>query len=217
MFEAAVFSKFLIAYLALVNPLYGVPVFLSMTKGYTREKRIRTALVVSATAGITGLTAVLAGEEILSIFGIDIPSFRVGGGIIVLGIGLAMLHAEEPKPGDAKAHSNADPETNNVAVVPLAIPLTIGPGAIVTAIVFAHQLDDRAEFFTLAPAVILVTALLALSLLLASPISRFMGDTMLSVASRILAIILVGIAVEMILTGLGAEIKAQFPSLAQLL
>ena len=213
MFEAVVFSKFLIAYLAMVNPLYGVPVFISMTKGYSRNESIRTALIVSATVAVTGLVAVLAGEEILSIFGIGIPSFRVAGGIIILGIGLAMLNADSPKTGDANAISEAEPEKKNVAVVPLAIPLTIGPGAIVTAIVFAHQLDDRSELFTLAPAVLLVTLLMAVSLLFAGPIARLLGNTVMSVVSRILAIVLVGIAVEMVLTGLGDEVMRQFPSL----
>lgn len=213
MFDAAVFSKFLIAYLAMVNPLYGVPVFIAMTKGYTRTECIRTALIVSATVLATGLIAVLAGEEILSIFGIGIPSFRVAGGIIVLGIGLAMMHADSPRSGDQNARDAAEPEKKNVAVVPLAIPLTIGPGAIVTAIVFAHQLSDGAEIVTLVPAVGLVTLLLAVSLFFATPIARLLGDTVMSVMSRILAIILVGIAVEMILTGLGAELLRQFPGL----
>lgn len=212
-FDAAVFMKFLAAFLAMVNPLLALPIFVSMTKGYSRSESTRTALIVSATVAITGLLAVLAGEEMLSVFGIGIPAFRVAGGIIILGIALTMLNAEPEKPGDVASLDTSSEPNRSKTIVPLAIPLTIGPGALVTSIVFAHQMDDQAELFTLVPAVILVTSLLGVSLLFAGPIARFLGDSVMNVVSRILAIVLAGIAVEMVLTGLGDEAIRQFPAL----
>lgn len=212
-FDAAIFMKFLASFLAMVNPLLALPVFISMTKGYDRSESVRTALIVSATVAVTGLLAVLAGEEILSIFGIGVPSFRVAGGIIILGIALTMLNAEPETSGDEVTLGKGPDPNRSKTIVPLAIPLTIGPGALVTSIVFAHQMDDQAELFTLVPAVILVTSLLGVSLLFAGPIARFLGDSVMNVVSRILAIVLAGIAVEMVLTGLGDEAIRQFPAL----
>lgn len=212
-FDAAIFMKFLASFLAMVNPLLALPIFISMTKGYSRYESVRTALIVSATVAVTGLLAVLAGEEILSIFGIGVPSFRVAGGIIILGIALTMLNAEPETSGDEVTLDRVPNSNRSKTIVPLAIPLTIGPGALVTSIVFAHQLDDQVELFTLVPVVVLVTLLLGVSLLFASPIARLLGDAVMNVMSRILAIVLAGIAVEMVLTGLGDEVIRQFPAL----
>ena len=78
-FEPEVSLKFLAALLALLNPLYGVPIFLSMTQGYSPAERNRTALIASLTVTVTALVATLIGEEVLSVFGIHIPSFRIAG------------------------------------------------------------------------------------------------------------------------------------------
>jgi len=141
-FDAALFWRFLAAMIALLNPLYGIPIFLGLTEGYTRPERREAALVASATVTITALASVLIGEEILAIFGIDIPSFRIAGGIIILGIGLSMLHAAAPPQGDRDAAARAKGAKRGISVVPLAIPLTIGPGAIATAIVFSHEASN---------------------------------------------------------------------------
>lgn len=210
LFHEDVFLKFLASLLALLNPLYGIPVFLSMTEGYSSTERARTALIVSATVTITALVALLAGEEILGVFGIDVPSFRIAGGIIILGIALAMLKADEPSAGDAKAISEGHARKRNIAVVPLAIPLTIGPGAIATAIVFAHQLDDSSEIVTLVPAVLAVCFLMWLGLRFAVPISGFLGPTVISVITRIMAIILAAIAIEMIALGIADVIDQHY-------
>ncbi|MEM1362759.1 MAG: MarC family protein [Pseudomonadota bacterium] len=216
LFDQVIFFKFLGALLAMVNPLYGLPVFLSMTEGYTPAERRITALVVTLTVAMTAFISVVAGEEILSIFGISIPAFRVAGGLIILGIGLAMLNASDPKDGDKQAIDHGHQKKRNIAVVPLAIPLTIGPGAIVTSVVFAHQLSDEAEVFTLLPAVAIVTLILGASLLFALPLSRFMGPVMINVVVRVFAIVLIAIAVEMMLTGVWNSLESHFPGLKSL-
>jgi multiple antibiotic resistance protein len=212
-FHPDVFFKFLAALLALLNPLYGIPIFLSMTKGYSPAERNRTALIASIAVTATGLVATLIGEEVLGVFGIDIPSFRIAGGIIILGIALAMLKADEPSTGDAKAASEGHERKGNIAVVPLAIPLTIGPGAIATVIVFAHQLDDRSEIVTLVPVVLGVCFLVWLGLRFAAPIAALLGDTVISVITRIMAIILAAVAIEMVMTGVIDVVDQHYPNL----
>jgi multiple antibiotic resistance protein len=213
LFHNDVMLKFLAALLALLNPLYGIPIFLGMTEGYTTEERNRTALIASIAVTATAVVALLAGEEILGIFGVDIASFRVAGGIIILGIGLAMLRAEEPAAGDAKAAEEARAKPRGIAVVPLAIPLTIGPGAIATAIVFAHQLDDAAEIVTLLPPLLFVCALVALGLRFAEPIAHILGKSVINVITRIMAIILAAVAVEMIISGVFDAFDQHYPHL----
>lgn len=95
MFDQAVFLKFLAALLALLKPLYGIPIFLGMTQGFSPAERNRTALITSFAITMTALISLLVGEEILALFGIDVPSFRIAGGLIILGIAFAMLRAED--------------------------------------------------------------------------------------------------------------------------
>jgi multiple antibiotic resistance protein len=215
LFHQDVFLKFLAALLALLNPLYGIPIFLSMTKGYSPAERNRTALIAAITVTITGVAATMIGEEVLGVFGIDIPSFRTAGGIIILGIALAMLRAEAPPPGDAKAaEEGRTARKRSIAVVPLAIPLTIGPGAIATSIVFAHQLDDASVIATLIPVVLLVCALVGVGLRFAAPIAGFLGATVISVITRVMAIILAAVAVEMVVVGITAAVDSHYPALS---
>ena len=213
LFHQDVFLKFLAALLALLNPLYGIPIFLSMTRGYSPAERNRTALIAAITVTITGVAATMVGEEVLGVFGIDIPSFRIAGGIIILLIALAMLKADAPAAGDARAVSEGHERQRNIAVVPLAIPLTIGPGAIATAIVFAHQLDDASEIVTLVPVVLGVCLLVWLGLRFAGPIAALFGDTVISVITRIMAIILAAVAIEMVVTGVVDVVDQHYPNL----
>lgn len=213
LFNVAIFLKFFAALFALLNPLYGIPIFLSLTSGFSPEERRRTAVTTTLAVTVTALVSLLVGEEILGFFGISVPSFRIAGGIIILGISLAMLNAKDTPPGEQTAVKEAA-SRRNIAVVPLAIPLTIGPGAIATTIVFSHQLDTAAEIVTLVPVVLAVCAMVGIGLLFAAPIDRFLGATVINVVSRIMAIILAAVAVEMIVLGIVATVSLHFPQLS---
>ncbi|WP_300065920.1 MarC family protein [uncultured Ruegeria sp.] len=212
-FDQAVFLKFLAAVLAIFNPLYNMPIFLSMTRGCSAPERRRVALIVMTSVTVIALTAVLIGEEILAVFGIDVPSFRIAGGIIIFGIGMSMLNAEDRPPGDQAAVADGHERKFNFAVVPLAIPLTIGPGTIAITIVFSHQATPGTEIVTLGSAVVIACSIVGLGLLFADQISRFLGDTMINVLTRIMAILLVAVAVEMVLTGVFNAIDMHYPGL----
>ncbi len=214
LFDQAIFLKFLAALLAIFNPLYGIPIFLGMTEGYSQSERRRVALIVTATVTVVALVAVMVGEEVLAIFGIDIPSFRIAGGIIIFGVGLTMLNASDRSQGDQDAAKDGHARKGSIAVVPLAIPLTIGPGTIATTIVFAHMLPTGAEVVTLGSAVLIACTIVGLGLIFADGISRFLGPTMISVITRIMAIILVAVSVEMVLTGTFHAIDAHYPGLS---
>jgi multiple antibiotic resistance protein len=201
LFQIDLFLKFAVALVALLNPLYGIPIFLGMTKGYTPAERSRTANIITLTVFVAAIIATLIGEEILAFFGINVPSFQIAGGIIVLGIGLSMLNDEPPTSGDSKAHEAGKEKKSNIAIVPLSIPLTIGPGCFATIILFAHLIDDGGEIVTMIPAVFLICVLLWAGLYFADTISRLLGETVISVITRIMALILTAVAVEMIING----------------
>jgi len=215
LFHQTIFLKFAAALVALLNPIYGIPIFLGMTEGYSAAERRRTASVIALTVLVAAIVATLIGEEILRFFGISVPAFQIAGGIIVLGIGLSMLKDDAPTEGDSKAAAAGRERRKNIAVVPLSIPLTIGPGTFATIILFTHLLDDGSEIVTMLPVVVAVCLTVWLGLLFAHPISQFLGETMISVITRLMAIILAAVAVEMIITGAVQAIQMHYPNLAK--
>lgn len=201
LFNTEVFLKFAAALVALINPLYGIPIFLSMTSECTPVERRRIANIVGLTVLVSGTVCTVIGEEILSFFGITVPAFQIAGGIIILGIGLSMLRDDERSTGDQKAKGAAEGQKKNIAIVPLSIPLTIGPATFATIIMFSHLLDDGEEIVTMLPIIAIVSLAIWLGLVFAGPIAKFLGETVISVITRIMAILLTAIAVEMVFNG----------------
>lgn len=96
--------------------------------------------------------------------------------------------------------------------MPLAIPLIAGPGTLATTIIFAHQIDGLgAEAVTLVPVVLIACGLVGLGLRFAVRISDVLGPTVISVLTRIMAIVLAAVAIEMIAVGIFASIEARYP------
>ena len=133
------YVKIFTAILVIVNPIGAVPVFLTMAGSQSQEERCGIARLAAFSVAIVLVAACVFGESLLRFFGVSMASFRVGGGILVMLIAIAMFHAQlswsKATPEETKeAEQKAD-----VAVVPLAIPLLAGPGAISTVIIFADQ------------------------------------------------------------------------------
>ncbi len=200
LFDAELFLKFAVAFAAVANPLYTIPVFLGLTQDYSPSERRKTAHIIALSAFVTAVVVTLIGEEILGLFGISQQSFQIGGGIIVLLLGLSMLRADAASVAE-EARKKGKQGVMSIAIVPLTIPATIGPGAIATIILFAHLLGNASEIMTMIPVIAIMSGFIWLGLLFADPVSRLLGETTINVITRIMAIILVAVAVEMAMNG----------------
>lgn len=201
------YSRFLIGLIAILDPFIAVPLFLSFTVNRSLHERRRTARVVSLTVfGVLAVAAV-AGEAILQLIGGSLASFRVGGGLVLLLMALAMLNA---RAGDVRqtAEETDAMEQSGHGVVPLAVPLLAGPGAISTVIVAAHDGGLLHRAIILA-CILVACALLWVILNLAAPLGRRMGTTGLNIATRLLGLLLAAFAIESMAIGL----RALFPAL----
>ena len=201
-FDSSLFLTSFVALLAIVNPIGIVPIFLTLTSGDSEKERKHTAHLSALSVGIILLLAAFAGEGILSFFGIGLPSFRVGGGILVLLMAISMLQAKQSRIRQSPSEAEYDEEKENVAVVPLAIPLMAGPGAISLAIIHGHQAASLQNKFMLAGSIVAVALVALVSLHLAKPIGKALGLTGLNIATRIMGLILASIGVQMIAQGL---------------
>ena len=199
------FSEFLksfIAILAIINPIGVVPLFLALTANESEVERKHTAHMSAYSVGLILLISAFAGEAILSFFGIGLPSFRVGGGILVLLMAISMLQAKQSRLRQSPSEAEYAEEKENVAVVPLAMPLMAGPGAISLAIIHGHNATIMSSKIILGASIVAVAIIVLISLHLAKPIGKALGVTGLNIATRIMGLILASIGVQMIALGL---------------
>lgn len=207
--EWADLLKLTIALLAIVDPIAGIPVFLSATETDTQASRQRTARIVAITVFCVLGAAALVGTEILRFFGISIPSFLIGGGIMLLMLAMSMLQAQESRIRQTPDEAEEAAAKDAVAVVPLGIPLLAGPGAISTMIIATHQSPGFLHHLKLLiPAAAIALAVWA-TLAAATRISERLGKTGMNIITRVMGLIIAAIAVEYIYRGL-AEL---FPKL----
>jgi len=218
MVEYAYLVKTTIALFAIVNPLGCLPVYITTTNGWSKRERAKTERTMALTVFIVLIASAFAGEVILDFFGISIPSFQVGGGILLMLIAIAMMHGKQSESRQTKeeAHDMAEREViakaerEVVAIVPLSIPLLVGPGAISSIILSAQQQSSLIGHISLAIPALIVAMVVWLVLQLADSITHYMGTIGINVITRLMGLVLAAMAVEFIAHGL----TGLFPQLA---
>ena len=194
--------KLTVTLAAIVDPIAGIPIFLSATGGLSQATRSRIARTVGLTVFGVLAASVLVGQAILDLFAISLPSFMIGGGILFLMLAVSMLQAKESWIRQTPAEAEEAIERAGLAVVPLAIPLLAGPGAITTMIIAAHESPGLLYRFSL----LLPAALIAIgvwcTLLFAQTISTRLSHTAVNIITRIMGLIIAAIAIEFIYKGL---------------
>lgn len=200
--EWADLFKLTIALLAIVDPVASIPMFLSLTEGYTTAERRRIARVVAITVFCVLAVAALIGTQVLRFFGISIPSFLIAGGILLLLMAIAMLQARESGIRQTPDEAEEAAEKDAVAVVPLAIPLLAGPGAISTMIIATHQWQGVTGHLTLLMPSAVIAIAVWITFAAAARISKNLGKTGMNIITRVMGLIIAAIGVEYIYRGL---------------
>jgi multiple antibiotic resistance protein len=198
--------KPLITLLAIVNPLAIVPFFIHYTQDFSKEQRRRTVLVASFSAFVVIATSALLGLQILEFFSISLPSFQVGGGLLLLISSMNMLNAQpaEAKPLTNEMEDGAEKAAMgaSIAVVPLTIPLLTGPATMSTVVIYAEKAKTFFQLGTLVGYGVVIGLATALCFAMAEPIARVLGKTGINVMTRLMGLILAALAVEVMAGGL---------------
>ncbi len=207
--------KIILAFVVLINPTSALTLFIQMTDGYAITDKRKVARIACLTVFITITFFTLFGEMLLKGLGISLGSFRVAGGILLFLIAINMMsqgnNPVKPKEKDVQLDTATDNSSlAGMAVVPLAIPMMIGPGGISTVIIYSSQMTMGLEKVLILVAGFLISAFCYASLMAAGRISRFLGVTGMSVVNRVMGIILAAVAVEITVSGL----RSIFPMLA---
>jgi multiple antibiotic resistance protein len=194
--------KYLVGIFAILNPLGAIPVYLSMMTDRRPEMMDRTALKASIAVAVILTLAVWTGDGLLLFFGIGMPAFRIAGGLLVLLIAIAMFGANISPARHTEAEQAEGEAKNDIAVVPLAIPLLAGPGAISLAIVDAHQAGNLLDKLVFSLGILVVAAIVWLVLRMAEPIGKRLGTGGLNIATRVMGLILAAMAVQFMADGM---------------
>lgn len=214
-FEELIASTLLVvgALFPIVNPLGGAPIFLSLTRGLSDRGRARLARSIAVNGFILMVASIFVGTHILGFFGISLPVVQVGGGLVVISTGWALLrHTDDDATEDAKRPCS---EQNYMrqAFYPLTLPLTVGPGSISVAITVGANRTEGSEWrWPLVTGLLIGAMVIALSIYLsyrfAERIAAALGDAAMNVVIRLSSFILVCIGVQILWNGFSALLRS---------
>ena len=204
------YLRFFVTLTAVLDPFLAVPIFLAVTAAHGAHARVVLVRVVAITVfGVLAASALL-GDTILTLMGASLAAFRVGGGLVLLLMSLAMLNAKIGGVRQSEEEA-AELESGELrGVVPLAVPLLAGPGAISTTIIAAEKGAGVAPLGAILGVIAAVSLLTWIVLRAANAIGDRLGTTGLNIATRLLGLLLAAFAVQTMAEGL----RELFPGLS---
>ena len=186
----------------IVDPLAVVPAFLAMTPNDTAEQRIRTArLACCVTAGVM-LVFSFAGQMIFKVMGITMPAFQIAASILLLMVALDMVRAQRSRVQETHEETKAGTEKTDIAVTPLAIPMLAGPGAISTTVLLQNEAKNIPQHIALYCCILAVSFVSYLVLRVAARGTRWLNPIMMSIAIRIMGLLLAAVAIQFMLNAI---------------
>jgi multiple antibiotic resistance protein len=206
--------NFFVALFALIDPIGTVPLFAAATAGATAAGRRMLAIYISLFSFVFLAFFFVTGLGLLKFFGISLPAFRIAGGILLFLLGLDMARGDfasaladpagDSEPAPARVYAR---QGFARLVVPFAVPLLIGPGAISTVVIFASETQRFGwQGFGAGLAAIAAIALtIVISFWMTGLISRVLGRIGMTVVIRVLGLILCALAVQIIIIGVAAS------------
>ena len=207
-YELITFSlQAFLSLLVIVNPFSSVPVLISLSQDYSKEEIRLIAFKASLYAFFILTFFLLTGDMLFKILGITLPSFKVGGGILLFLIALNLVQGEIIKEKGKTSEIEAALRRDNIALIPLAMPLLAGPGSITTVLVLRASSNSLIELLILVICILLVSSVAFVVYSSASFLYRFLGKSGINLITRILGVLLLAISVQFITDGLKILLK----------
>lgn len=185
--------------LALMTPPAVLSAFLSASRSYDLARKRATARKTALAVFLIGFTLYFLGERIFDIFGFTLDAFRIGSGTLLFLAAVAMMN-EKPE------HPHFCPD-DDISVVPLAIPLCMGPASIGTLMVLGASAGDVSRMIWGALALLLASISIYIMLYFSTAIERVLGRTGLAVMAKLTGLLLAGIAAQVIFTGVRSFLR----------
>jgi multiple antibiotic resistance protein len=179
--------------IAVVEPGSNIAIYLSLTEGLSVDEKRRIARKAMRIAFVVLAFLAIAGQLVFSFFNITISAFEIAGGVLLVDVALRMLH---PRKDEYTLE-----ELEDVAVVPLAFPLTAGPGSITTVMLLMSQANRLVEWPFVFVAIFVSVLLSYVGMIYADRLVNRLGTEGLHVVTKIMAIVVLAIAVQFMING----------------
>ena len=192
----AVFVKFFF----ILTPFFIIAVFLAMTENETVEVRHALAVRITIAVVIISLILFFAGMTIFTTLGITVDAFRIGAGALLFLSGVSLVNGKLELPAAKRS-------IMDLAVVPLAIPVTLGPGSVGALVVMSTETTSLTARLLTALAIVVASLAVGVLLYLSAEIKRLIGRSGISMLSKLTGLILAALSSSMMFTGIAAYLK----------
>ncbi len=196
MIHLSTFFAIYVKFFFIMTPFFVTTIFLSMTKGIDESDKKRLAIKVTLAISITCLIILFFGKYIFELFGITLDAFRIGAGALLF------LTAVDLVQKDINAEPTCKADILKHAVVPLAIPVTVGPGTVGALMVMGADMDGFEDLILGSSALLVAIFSIGLLLYLSGRIERLIGRTGLVVFSKVTGLVLSALSAQLIFTGI---------------
>lgn len=199
------------AFFAVMNPFVNLPIFLALTNGFSVADQRSLSIKITIYAAAMCAVLLIGGQQIIGFFGITIDQFRIAGGLVLAHIAWSMLNGS-----NIDSHQGSEDEQDKItnlqdlAFYPITFPMIVGPGTIATIIIYTGQVDGLKGMLSIGAVLAVILFMLFLVMFFASMFAKVLTDTMRAIMTRLMGMILLAIAVEMIVDGA----KVVWPGLA---
>lgn len=203
--------NFAVTLFALLNPIGMLPVFISYTARERKQVQRLVALFVSLTVMALLLVFLLIGSPILQFFGVSLDSFRIAGGILLLIIGIGIVNGtssdnkEEIVTTEASDDLIEAKSIYSQIVIPMAMPLLVGPGVIANVILYSNEASEKIGSglaIELILMIVLVSFLVFVVLAAGKWLQKIIGNIGLNITQRIMGLFVAAIGVQFMVTGI---------------
>ncbi len=192
------------AVFVVVDPVAAVPFFLALTRDVSESRRREIAKRAAAACFLVLAAFALAGAVLFRLLGISLGAFKVAGGVLLLIMAIDMIRIRPSPVRVTASEIEAGAAKEDVAVVPLAMPLLAGPGSIVTVVVLMARARAGGPWqaFPVLAAILLTAVASYFILALGAKVERLLGRTGMNVVERLAGLLLTAIAIQFMIDGL---------------
>lgn len=201
------YLNFLLATLSIINPVGILPLWTELTGDHSRDIRKRTAFLIIGTSLLIVIIFLWTGKYLLQFFSIDLPVFKIAGGILLLITGISMVNGNATQV-DKEEEDGGSPfeiakNRFRHIIVPMAIPSLAGPGSITTMVLFGSNASNILDFVSLTVVTVITFSLLLLTFIYSSWLESKLDPIVFNVITRLFGVIVTAIAVQFMVEGLG--------------
>ena len=201
------FISAFVTFFVVIDPPGCAPIFASLTGGTPASHRRAMAIRSSLVAAAILFAFALVGKAFLTALHVSLDAFRIAGGIMLFMIAIDMVFEKRTERRENRAQEVMAGEHEDISIFPMGIPMIAGPGSIASAMLLTSRADGWGERSVVLAALAATLLLTMVSLLLAGPLMRVLGNRLEAMVTRVLGVILAALAAQFVIDGIKAAFR----------